>query len=147
METALEAAASAAGRALAIESRYAGRDVKRLPVLARELVALPCDVIVTVGNSASLAARDASRTVPIVLFGNLDPVALGLVPSLSRPGGNLTGVLIAAGGTLAAKRLELLREAVPGATRIAMLAPTTRASGRRSRKPRRRPRRWASRCR
>ena len=108
---------------MTIESRHAGRDVARLPALARELVAMPCDVIVAVGSSAALAVRDATRSIPVVIFGNLDPLRSGLVASLSRPGGNLTGVLIAAGGTLAAKRLELLREAVPGASRIAMLVP------------------------
>lgn len=123
METALQDAATADGRALVIESRYAGNDVARLPALARELVALPCDVIIAVGSSASVAARDATRSIPVVIYGNLDPVRGGLVASLSRPGGNLTGVLIAAGGTLAAKRLDLLREAVPSATRIAMLVP------------------------
>jgi putative ABC transport system substrate-binding protein len=64
-----------------------------------------------------------TTTVPIVILGNFDPVALGLVSSLARPGGNTTGVLITPQDTLAAKKLELLREVVPGATRIALLAP------------------------
>lgn len=123
VEGAIEEAAAADGRTVTIEARHAGGGVGRLPALARELVAIPCDVIVAVGSSAAIAVRDASRSTPVVLFGNLDPVRSGLVASLSRPGGNLTGVLIAASGTLAPKRLELLREAVPGATRIAMLVP------------------------
>lgn len=123
LEGALKEAAAADGRTVLIAARHAGGDVHRLPALARELVAMPCDVIVAVGSSAAIAARDASGSIPVVLFGNFDPVRSGLVTSLSRPGRNLTGVLIAAGGTLAPKRLELLREAVPNATRIAMLVP------------------------
>jgi putative ABC transport system substrate-binding protein len=78
---------------------------------------------VVVGSSAALAVRDTKTTIPTVFFGNFDPVRLGLVTALARPGGTMTGVLIAAQGTLAAKRLELLRDAVPGATRIGVLAP------------------------
>jgi len=111
------------GRNLVVEQRYAGGRLERLPALARELVAVRPDVIVAIGSSAALAARDATSTVPVVMFGNFDPLKLGLVTSLARPGGNVTGVLIAAQGTLAAKRLELLRDAVPGATRIGVLAP------------------------
>jgi putative ABC transport system substrate-binding protein len=81
------------------------------------------DVIVAITPAAIRAAKDATTTIPIVLYGNFDPVAAGLVASLARPGGNITGVLIAPDGTLAAKRLELLKEAVPRATRIALLAP------------------------
>ena len=111
------------GRNLVLERRYAHGNLDRLPSLARELVEQRVDVLVPVGSAAALAARDASSTVPIVFFGNFDPLRLGLVHSLARPGGNLTGVLIAAQGTLAAKRLDLLREAVPSATRIGVLAP------------------------
>ena len=95
----------------------------RLPELARELVQQRCDALLTVGLSATRAAREASPTLPIVFFGNFDPVATGLVASLARPGGNLTGVLIAADGTLAAKKMELLKQAVPRATRIVFLSP------------------------
>jgi putative ABC transport system substrate-binding protein len=111
------------GRTLVLERRYAHGNLDRLPVLARELVDQRVDVLVPVGSAAALAARDATSTVPIVFFGNFDPLRLGLVQSLARPGRNLTGVLIAAQGTLAAKRLDLLREAVPSATRIGVLAP------------------------
>jgi putative ABC transport system substrate-binding protein len=111
------------GQNLVIERRWADGQVARLPELARELVGLRCDVLLTVGLTAARAAREASATVPVVFFGNFDPVATGLVPSLARPGNNLSGVLIAADGTLAAKKMELLKEAVPRATRIAFLSP------------------------
>jgi putative ABC transport system substrate-binding protein len=111
------------GQNLNLETRYAEGRLDRLPALARELVAQRVDVIVAVGAAAVRAAKAATTTVPIVLFGNFDPVATGLVADLARPGGNVTGVLIAPNGTLAAKKLELLREAVPRATRIGLLAP------------------------
>jgi len=111
------------GANLLLEQRYAGGDVAALPRLARELVALRVDAIVAVGTAAARAAKAATTTIPIVVYGNLDPVAAGLVASLGRPGGNVTGVLIAAEGTLAAKKLELLKETVPRATRMALLAP------------------------
>jgi putative ABC transport system substrate-binding protein len=94
--------------------------------LARELVADKVDVLVAVGSSAAQAARTATSTIPIILFGNFDPIALGLVTNLARPEANVTGILISADGTLAAKRLELLCEAVPHAVRFAMLAPQER---------------------
>ena len=108
---------------LVLEQRFAGGDVAALPRLARELVESRVDAIVTVGTAAARAAKAATTTIPIVVYGNLDPVAAGLVASLGRPGGNVTGVLIAAEGTLAAKKLELLKETVPRATRMALLAP------------------------
>ncbi|MBK7474221.1 MAG: ABC transporter substrate-binding protein [Betaproteobacteria bacterium] len=111
------------GQNLVLETRYAGGHIDRLPGLARELVQLHCDAIIAVGTSAVRAARAATSTIPIVMFGNFDPVAAGLVDSLARPGGNVTGVLIAPDGTLAAKKLELLGQAVPRATRMAFLAP------------------------
>jgi len=111
------------GQNVVIELRHAGGQIDRLPGLARELVQLRCDAIIAVGASAVRAAREATSTIPIVMFGNFDPVAAGLVDSLARPGGNVTGVLIAPDGTLAAKKLELLRQAVPRALRMAFLAP------------------------
>jgi putative ABC transport system substrate-binding protein len=111
------------GRNLAVETRHADGKLDRLPGLARELVQLRVDVIVAVSASAIRAARDATTTIPIIIFGNLDPVAAGFAASLARPGGNLTGILMAPDGTLAAKKLELLKEAVPRAARIAFLAP------------------------
>lgn len=110
------------GRNLVIDRRYAGGRLERLPAMARELVALGPDAIVAVGSQAVRAAMEATASVPIVMFGNFDPVALGLVANLARPDGNVTGVLIAAEGTFAAKKLELLKEVVPRAARVGMLS-------------------------
>jgi putative ABC transport system substrate-binding protein len=109
------------GRNLVVERRFADGQLDRLPALARDLLRLQVDVIVTAGGEATRAAKEVTATVPIVMIGGSDPVAAGLVKSLSRPAGNLTGVLVAAETMLAAKRLELIREAVPKATRIAAL--------------------------
>ena len=111
------------GQNLVIERRWASGDVSRLPELARELAQQRCDVLLTVGLTATRAAREAAPGVPIVFFGNFDPLATGLVASLARPGSDLSGVLIGAEGTLAAKKMELLKEAVPRATRITFLSP------------------------
>jgi putative ABC transport system substrate-binding protein len=108
------------GQNLLVERRYAGGKPDRLPTLARELVQLRVDVIVAVSNEAIKAAKDVTKTIPIVMIGG-SVVAQGFVASLAQPGGNVTGVAITE-TTLAAKRLELLKEAVPRATRIALLA-------------------------
>lgn len=111
------------GRNVIIERRYADGRIAELPRLARDLVALRMDAVVAVGTAAVQSVKDATTSIPIVLFGNLDPVATRLVASLARPGGNVTGILIAPEGTLAIKKLELLKETVPGARRMALLAP------------------------
>ena len=111
------------GRNLVVDRRFASGKLEQLGALARELIALRVDVMVCVGSAAVRAARETTSTVPILMFGNFDPVALGLVINLARPEANVTGILISGDGTLAAKRVELLREAVPRAARIAMLAP------------------------
>jgi putative ABC transport system substrate-binding protein len=111
------------GQNLIIERRFAEENLERIPGLARELAQLRVDVIVSVGATATRAARDASATIPIVLYGNLDPVAAGIVTNLARPGGNITGILIAPAGTLAEKKVELLKAAVPRTERMALLAP------------------------
>jgi len=111
------------GRDLVIETHYADDDIARLPELARALAASRVDVIVAVTASAVRAAMQATSTIPIVIWGNFDPVQMGFARSLSRPGGNVTGVLISPDGTLAAKKLELLKEAVPAGKRIAVLGP------------------------
>jgi putative tryptophan/tyrosine transport system substrate-binding protein len=111
------------GRSIVIEHRFAEGQLERLPMLARDLLNQGAEVIVAVGSSAALAMREATPSIPIIMFANVDPVALGIVDRLGRPLGNVTGVLIAPNGTLAAKRLWLLREAVPQATRFALLAP------------------------
>ena len=108
------------GQNLVIERRYAGGSRDRLSGLARELVQLPVDVIVAISNEAIQAARQATKTIPIVMLGG-SVVEQGFVVSLAQPGGNVTGVAISE-TTLAAKRLELLKEAVPSVTRIAVLA-------------------------
>jgi len=110
------------GRNLVIEYRFAEGKVERLPALAAELVALKVDVIVTdVGNTAApVAAKQATRTLPIVFIGAGDPVTSGLVTSLARPDGNLTG-LSSLAPELVGKRLELLTQAVPGVGQVAVL--------------------------
>jgi putative tryptophan/tyrosine transport system substrate-binding protein len=111
------------GRNLVLDERFADGDVQRLPALARGLVAGRAEVILAVGAQAANAGRDAARSTPVVFFGNFDPVTIGLVGDLARPGGTLTGILIAPDGTLAGKRVELLKAAVPRATRIGLLLP------------------------
>jgi putative ABC transport system substrate-binding protein len=88
----------------------------------RELLGLHVDVILAITQGAVQAAKAATTDIPIVLYCNCDPVAAGVVTSLARPGGNITGVVIAPGGTLAGKKLEFLKEAVPTASRVALLA-------------------------
>ena len=110
------------GENLVLEQRYAAGRLEQLPTLARELVRARVDVIVAIGSAATRAARTATGSVPIVFLGNFDPIAIGLVQSLARPEANVTGVLIAPAGTLAGKKLELLKEAVPRASRIALLS-------------------------
>jgi putative tryptophan/tyrosine transport system substrate-binding protein len=108
------------GDNVAIEYRWADNQVARLPALAAELVSRRVAVIVTVAVTATVAAQAATKTTPVVFMVADDPVRMGLVASLARPGGNLTGFNVLA-VELAAKRLELLRDLVPGATRVAAL--------------------------
>jgi putative ABC transport system substrate-binding protein len=112
------------GRNLAIEYRWAEGRNDRLPALAAELVRRQVTVIVSTSTPAVLAARTATITIPIVFFVAVDPVQLGLVTSLSRPGGNLTGV-VTLNVEVAAKRLQLLHELVPTATIVALLVNPT----------------------
>jgi putative ABC transport system substrate-binding protein len=111
------------GTNLVVDRRYAEAQLDRLPVIARELVGARPDAIVALGATATRAATQATGTLPIVFYGNFDPVATGTVTNLARPGGNVTGILIAPEGTLAEKKVELLLEAAPKAKRIAFLAP------------------------
>jgi ABC-type uncharacterized transport system substrate-binding protein len=109
------------GQNLVVDRRYAENQFDRLPGLARHLVEDRMDVIFAIGNDAPRAIMEVSKSIPIVVMISRDPVKLGYVASLARPGGNVTGVVISETG-LADKRLELLREAIPRATRIGLLA-------------------------
>jgi len=109
------------GRNLIIEYRWAARKEERLPELAAELVQLKVEVIVTAAAPTIEAARRATSTIPIVMAAVADPVGSGLVASLARPGGNVTG-LTALSTDLAGKRLQLVGELVPKATRVGVLA-------------------------
>src|SRR5258706_3454226 len=106
------------GKNIVIEYRYAEGKPDRLPDLAAELVRLKADVIVAGGGQPALAAKKASATIPIVLANAADPVGTGLVSSLARPGGNITGLILMA-PDLDGKRLELLKEAFPKIARVA----------------------------
>jgi putative ABC transport system substrate-binding protein len=108
------------GQNLTIEYRSADSQLERLPDLAAELVRLPVDVLVVGGANAARVAQQATRTIPIVLAAGGDPVGVGLVASLAQPGGNITGLSFL-GSELGGKRLELLKEAVPTALRVAVL--------------------------
>ena len=108
------------GQSIAVETRWANWDSDRLAALAAELVHRKVDVIVSTGGGATaLAAKHATRVIPIAFIAG-DPVGIGLVPRLSRPGGNLTGINNST-SELNAKRLDLLREARPGASRVGVL--------------------------
>ena len=106
---------------LVLESRWAAGKREQLPVLAAELVRLNVDIIVASGLSAVQAAKNATRTVPIVMAGSPDPVAFELVANLARPGGNVTGLADSPGRDLEGKRLELLKETVPRMSRVAVI--------------------------
>ena len=108
------------GQNIAIESRYAEGKLDRLPDLAGELVCLKVDVIVVGGSTATRAAKNVTKLIPIVMAHGSDPVEVGFVASLARPGGNVTGLSIIS-AELSGKRLELLREVVPGLSRVAFL--------------------------
>jgi putative tryptophan/tyrosine transport system substrate-binding protein len=113
------------GRNIAIEYRFADGRADRLPGLAEELVRLKVDLITAVPTPAALAAKKATGTIPIVGMSLTEPVAVGLVASLARPGGNVTGVSYAFGTEIFGKQLEMLRDVVPKVRRVAVLANPT----------------------
>jgi putative ABC transport system substrate-binding protein len=108
------------GKNIVIEQRYAAGQFERIPDLATELIRLKVDVLVVYGDSAILAAKNATSTIPIVMTVHPDPIGDGIVASLARPGGNVTG-LSDLHTVLVTKRFEILKEVVPSASRIAVL--------------------------
>jgi len=112
------------GQNFSIEFRTTGGPADRLPDLAAELVRLNVDLILVPATQAALAAKQATTTIPIVMAAAVNPVETGLVTSLARPGGNITGLTVS-GGTLSRKRLELLREVVLKVSRVAVLMDPT----------------------
>ncbi len=109
------------GRNIVVERRFAWGKQERLPELAVELVRLNVDVIVTGGNPVIAAVRQATSTIPVVMGASRDPVGAGFIASLARPGGNITGLTNDTGLEIVGKYLELLTEAVPNASRVALL--------------------------
>jgi putative ABC transport system substrate-binding protein len=110
------------GQNIVLDHRFAEGRFDRLPDLAAELVRLNVDVIVAGPTPPAVAAKNATGTIPIVAFGIGDPVALGLIASLARPGGNVTGISFSVGMEVFGKSLELLMETVPNVRRIAILS-------------------------
>jgi putative tryptophan/tyrosine transport system substrate-binding protein len=108
------------GETFTIESRFSDGHNDRLPRLAAELVRLPVDLILTGSSPGALAAKQATSTIPIVMITTSDPVGDGIVTSLARPGGNVTG-MTALSQALNTKRLELIKETVPGVARVGVL--------------------------
>ncbi len=108
------------GKNLLIDRRYAAGKFETLPELAAQLVRLKVNILVVTGTPAAHAAKNATPLIPIVTVTAADPVATGLVTTLARPGGNVTGLTDLAPG-LVAKRLELIKEVIPSATRVAVL--------------------------
>jgi len=111
------------GKNILIEYRYAEGNLDRLPGLVAELVQLKVDVLIVINLPAIRAAKQATKTIPIVIVTSVDPVATGLVDSLARPGGNITG-LTTLTRELSGKRLELLKETVPRMSRVGVLWDT-----------------------
>ncbi len=129
------------GQNLVIEVRSASGRAERLPELAAELIRLNVDVIVAAGSTATGAAKNATVTTPIVMVGSGDPVRLGFVANLGRPGGNITGLSSDVTAETWSKRLQLLTEVAPRASRVALLleyrrsSPSARPGSRRHRIP------------
>jgi ABC-type uncharacterized transport system substrate-binding protein len=127
LEEALRELGYVEGRNLVVERRFAAFKYDRLPDLAAELVRLKPDVIVTGGNPSIAALKQATTTVPIVMAWTIDPIGAGLITSLARPGGNITGSALSTGPEFVAKQLQILNEIVPKLSRVAILRQTGRA--------------------
>src|SRR5262245_20968155 len=112
------------GQNLVIEFRFTDGGLDQLPQLAEELVRSKVDIIVASGAPSALAAKQATTSVPIVVVGVYEPIDIGLIPSLARPGGNITGLAISF-PELAGKRVQLLRDVVPKLRRVAVLFDPT----------------------
>jgi putative tryptophan/tyrosine transport system substrate-binding protein len=112
------------GKNIVVEDRYADGKIDRLPALAAELVRLKVDVIVSASSGGTRSFKEATNTIPIVMAQDTDPVANGIVASLARPGGNITG-LSSLAPELSGKRLELLKEILPKLSRVAVLGTST----------------------
>src|SRR5262245_16585418 len=108
------------GKDIGFESRYADNKLERLPGLADQLVGIKVDVLVAAQTPEATAAKNATKTIPIIFVVGGDPVSAGLVESLARPGGNITGFTILE-SELAGKRIELLKETIPKLSRVAVL--------------------------
>ena len=116
------------GQNIVIEVRYAEGEVDRLPALVAELIRLKVDIIVTTSSATTWAAKDATKSIPIVMAVSADALGEGLVASLAHPGGNITGMTFLVGPEIAGKQLQLLKEVVPAASRVAVLTnPTNRS--------------------
>ncbi len=116
------------GQNVVFEARFAGGKVDRLPMLVAELIQLKVDVIVAGSSVAAWAAKEATKTIPIVMAASADAVGEGLVTNLAHPGGNITGMTFLVGPEIAGKQLGLLKELAPAASRLAVLSnPTNRS--------------------
>ena len=116
------------GRDIVVEARYADGKIESLPALVADLIRQRIDLIVTVSSAATWAAKNATKSIPIVMAASADALGEGLVTSLAHPSGNITGMTFLAGPEIAGKQLQLLKEIVPAASRVAVLTnPTNRA--------------------
>ena len=109
------------GENVTIEYRFANGEMDQLPALAAELVRLGVDIIIAGSNPSTVATMTATTTIPIVMVSIVDPVGTGLVASLARPGGNVTGLAVDAGGEILGKRFELLKEMLPDLSRLGIM--------------------------
>jgi putative ABC transport system substrate-binding protein len=115
-------------RNIVVEARYADGRIELLPALVADLIRLKVDLIVTTSSGTTWAAKNATQSIPIVMAASADALGEGLVTSLAHPGGNITGITFLAGPEIAGKQLQLLKEMVPAASRVAVLTnPTNRS--------------------